>query len=157
MKTFLCILLVLGFTCLPEISYSNDADERAIIGYWVTVDDETGEYRSKVRIFRATNGKYYGRIKDILNPEPGRENPDCDNCTGRYSHYKTTDGKVIGITFLRALEYNPATKRYENGTIFDPEKGREYRCEVWLDENTLNVRGIHWTGISRTQYWQPLD
>ena len=27
---------------------------------------------------------------------------------------------------------------YKGGTILDPEKGKEYKCKIWLDENDKN-------------------
>lgn len=151
------LILVMGFLFISANLAENPSAELAIVGNWQTIDDETLKPRSVVRIFRATNGKYYGRIEQILNPDPGREDPDCDNCKGKFSHYRTPDGKVVGITFLRSLEFNPRTNRWDSGTIFDPQKGREYRCEVWLEDNQLMVRGIHWTGLSRTQVWHPVE
>ena len=135
---------------------ANPIGERAIVGNWQTIDDETNEARSIVRIFRSSDGLYYGRIVELLNREPGDEDPECENCTGKYAHYATSDGKVIGTIFLRGLEFNPDRQRWARGTIFDPEKGREYRSEVWLEDNVLKVRGIHWSGISRTQEWHPV-
>jgi uncharacterized protein (DUF2147 family) len=34
-------------------------------------------------------------------------------------------------------------KSWENGTIYDPENGSTYSCEINMtDENTLDVRGF---------------
>ena len=153
----LSTMLLASFVLAGLNTTANPLNERAIVGNWQTIDDETNEARSIVRIFRSADGLYYGRITEILNPEPGEENPDCDNCTGRYAHYATSDGKVIGVVFLRGLEFNPDRQRWTGGTIFDPERGREYRSEVWLEDNVLKVRGIHWSGISRTQEWLPAN
>ncbi len=152
MRTTLFLLIFSLFLVVNnKIAYS--ANPRAIAGNWETIDDETQKPKSIVRIYKASDGKFYGKIVELLNPEPGKEDPDCEKCEGKYSHYKTSNGKIVGTIFLRGLEYNEEDNIWENGTIFDPKKGKEYSCEVSLDGNTLNVRGIHWTGLSRTQYW----
>ncbi|MBS4012941.1 MAG: DUF2147 domain-containing protein [Bacteroidetes bacterium] len=150
---FLFVLMAIVLIASKSVAYSNNP--RAIVGLWQTIDDETQLPKSIVKIYRGSDGKYYGKIEKLLNPEPGREDPDCEKCTGKFSHYKTSNGKTIGVIFLRGLEYNEKRNRWESGTIFDPKKGKEYSCELWLDGTTLNVRGIHWTGLSRTQYWHP--
>ena len=37
-----------------------------ILGEWITVDDNSGEHKSVVRIYQADNGKYYGDIIERL-------------------------------------------------------------------------------------------
>ncbi len=153
------ILFLLAVTILAGINtaIAKPSGARAVVGYWETIDDETQKPKSIVRIYRASDGKYYGRIEELLNPEPGREDPECEKCSGKYSHYKTSNGKVIGTIILRGLEYNADSKKWENGTIFDPKKGKEYKCEVWLEDSGLRLRGIHWTGLSRTQNWNKVE
>lgn len=146
------LLLALGLM-LPGLSQAQSEPDR-IIGMWQTTDDETGEAKSVVRIYKDSNGKYHGRIERLLNRQPGDENPDCKNCSGKNAKYRARDNKVIGIVFVRDLEYNPDRKRWEKGSIFDPAKGSEYRCEVWLEKGILKVKGMHWTGLSRTQDWK---
>ena len=44
---------------------------------------------------------------------------------------------------------------YKGGTILDPQKGKEYDCKIWLEEddtNKLNVRG-YISFLFRTQNW----
>ena len=46
--------------------------------------------------------------------------------------------------------------RYEDGTIFDPEKGKTYNAKLWIDEDNrdvLKVRG-YIAFLFRTQEWQ---
>ena len=37
-----------------------------ILGEWITVDDNTGEQKSVVRIYQAADGKYYGDIIQLF-------------------------------------------------------------------------------------------
>lgn len=127
-----------------------------IVGKWKTIDDETGDVKSIVRLYKATDGKYYGKIEEILKANDGNLNPDCTECKGKMEKYKTENGKTIGVIFVRALNYNANKKRWSGGYIFDPKKGSEYSCEMWIEGGNLQVKGIHWTGLSRTQTWLPV-
>ena len=44
---------------------------------------------------------------------------------------------------------------YKNGTIFDPEHGKKYKCRLMLTENPdiLQVRG-YIAFLYASQYWQ---
>ena len=43
-----------------------------ILGEWITVDDNSGEQKSVVRIYQADNGKYYGCNYQLKSA------PDCN-------------------------------------------------------------------------------
>ena len=114
-------------------------------GRWKTIDDDTGEARSIVEIYKK-NDKLYGRIAEVLKPEPGKEL--CTKCEGA-DHNKP----IKGLTIMKDMEKDG--DEYDDGTIFDPESGKTYRCKIWLDEdnpNILNVRG-YIAFLFRTQEW----
>ena len=48
-----------------------------IEGKWKTIDDETGKPKSIVEIFKKTDGKYYGKISQLLIKP---ENNNCVKC-----------------------------------------------------------------------------
>ncbi|MBV6655745.1 MAG: DUF2147 domain-containing protein, partial [Mameliella sp.] len=114
-------------------------------GLWKTIDDETGEAKSYVEIYK-DGGKYYGKIsKLLLFPQ----NKVCDACTGKHK-----GKKLVGMIIVDNLE--PYKDYWKNGTIMDPESGGEYGCSVWFEDgkpDELKVRGKHWTGLYRTQTW----
>ena len=43
-----------------------------ILGSWKTIDDATGKAKSIVRIYKAKNGKVYGKIEKLLDLAPRR-------------------------------------------------------------------------------------
>ena len=129
-------LLVLSL----QISFAQD-----VIGKWKTIDDETGEAKSIVEIYKE-NGKIYGKVVDILDPE--KRAGVCEKCK---DHRK--DKPVLGMKIIDGLEKDD--DEYEGGKILDPEKGKEYKCKIWLDEddkNKLYVRG-YIAFFYRTQNW----
>ena len=117
-----------------------------IYGKWKTIDDETGEEKSIVEIYQK-EGKVYGKIIDILNPKD--RDALCDKCEG--NEYNQP---VLGLILLKNM--NKEGKYYKNGTIFDPERGKKYKCRIALnsnDPNVLEVRG-YLAFFYATQYWE---
>ena len=127
----------------PILVFSQD-----IFGKWKTIDDETGEEKSIVEIYEENN-IVFGRIIEILNPD--RKDALCDKCEGSDKN-KPISGMVILKNMVKDDEY------YEGGTIFNPSKGKQYKCKLWLnedDKNVLNVRG-YIAFLFVTQYWKRL-
>jgi len=49
------------------------------------------------------------------------------------------DKPILGLVILKDL--SPGGDRYKGGTITDPEDGKVYTSELWLEGDTLKVRG----------------
>ena len=119
------------------------------IGTWKTWDDETGEAKSIVRIYKKTDGKLYGKIEKLLIKP---DNNNCVKCKG-----KLKNKPLIGLEILQGLEKDGS--EYGDGTITDPKTGKEYSCYIKLENpNKLKVRGyLGFSLIGRTQYWTRVD
>lgn len=118
------------------------------VGTWKTIDDETGKERSIVEIWQSSEGKLYGKVTQIVNKLPG-DHPEhlCQACEGNL-HMKS----IIGMVIVSNLQLKNGF--WQGGTILDPKKGTFYKCEMWVDgADKLKVKGIHWSGLSRTQTW----
>ena len=140
MKKILFLLLAfIGF------QFIHAQDE--ILGKWKTIDDETGQAKSIVEIYKQ-NGKYYGKIVKLLT----EENKDgiCRTCKGKYANKN-----ILGLVILKDLEYDADDKEWEDGTIMDPKNAKEYSVYLALVQpDKLKVRGyIGFSLIGRTQYW----
>jgi len=85
-------------------------------------------------------------IVEILNPD--RKDALCEKCEG-----DEKNKPIVGLTIIKDMR--KSGDEYKSGTIFDPQKGKEYKCKLWVDEddaNTLNVRG-YIAFLYRTQNW----
>ncbi len=117
-----------------------------VTGKWKTIDDETGEAKSIVEIYKQ-NGKVYGKVVEILNP--AKKNATCEKCPAE------AKGKPIeGLVILKGLEKDG--DEYSGGTILDPNNGKVYKCLIALESpNELKVRGyVGFSLLGRSQYWQ---
>ncbi|SUX48082.1 DUF2147 domain-containing protein [Chryseobacterium indoltheticum] len=119
-----------------------------IEGKWKTIDDETKQAKSIVEIYKKSDGKYYGKVSQLLIK------PTNPNCTGCKDDRK---GKpILGLEIIRGLEKDG--DEFTNGTITDPKTGKTYKCTITKSGDKLNVRG--YMGVSllgRTQVWQKVN
>ena len=141
MKKTLLSVFVLMF-----LAVSASAQVYKIVGKWKTIDDKDGSEKSIVNIFKASDGKYYGKVEKLFK-EPNKK---CTECEG-----ENKDKPVLGMTVLNNMVEKDGT--LTGGTIIDPANGKVYKCNVSLDTNTgkLKVRGsLDKRGvIGRTQHW----
>ena len=86
----LTVFLVMAVT----FSMMSFSQMNKIVGKWKTIDDADGSEKSIVYIFKATNGKYYGKIEHLFkNPEKL-----CTECTG------SNKGKpILGLLILNEM------------------------------------------------------
>ncbi|PWK17976.1 DUF2147 domain-containing protein [Xanthomarina spongicola] len=120
-----------------------------IFGKWKTIDDETGEAKSTVEIYKK-DGKVFGKIIEIYNSKD--RDALCANCEG--TEYNKP---VLGLTIIKNLTQDGIY--FKNGTIFDPEDGKTYKCRLSLDEDNpdiLLVRG-YISFLYATQYWERIE
>ena len=134
-------LVIVLFLLVTNFCFS-----QSVIGKWKTVDDETGKEKSIVEIYEK-DGKIYGRIIEILEPE--NRYKKCTLCQGT-----DKDKPIMGLIFIKGLTKNG--DEFSGGKILDPKNGKSYKCYITLEgDDKLKVRG--YIGISlfgRTQYWK---
>ncbi len=111
-------------------------------GVWRTVDDQTGQAKSLVRITNE-GGKYVGRIQQLFGGNV------CDKCEGSYK------GKNLsGVTVLWGVSSEGGNK-YGGGTIMDPKNDKRYKVALTDNGNTMVVRGyVGVSALGRNQTWQ---
>ncbi|OGB32024.1 MAG: hypothetical protein A3F78_04285 [Burkholderiales bacterium RIFCSPLOWO2_12_FULL_61_40] len=121
-------------------------------GLWKTIDDNTGNVRSLIRITQV-NGEYNGTIEKLFRTPDQDQNPKCDKCEGALK-----DKPITGMTILTGLRQDGS--EFADGKILDPENGKVYSSKASLDDNgkKLEVRGF--IGVSlfgRSQTWVRAD
>ena len=136
MKTSI-LFLIISFFILELL---NAQDPNKIVGFWLTQEGD-----SQVKIFKATNGKYYGKIvwldepfEDDGSPKVDDENPD----------EKLQSRPIMNLLLLKSFKYDEKNDEWNDGTIYDPKTGNTYKCYIWFEEdpNILHVKG--YIGVS---------
>ncbi len=131
-----CILSLFGVLSFAQIE-----------GKWKTIDDETGKPKSIVEIFKKNDGKYYGKISQLLIKP---ENNNCVKCKD-----DRKNKPLIGLEIIRGLSKDG--NEFGGGTITNPKDGKSYKTEIVRDGNTLKVKAIVLGIAVKTQTWHKVD
>lgn len=138
MKKILLTISLIALTVMTAVAQD-------VTGKWKTIDDETGQAKSVVEIYKQ-NGKIYGKVVEIF--DASKRDLNCVECTG-----SDKNKPIMGLVIIKGLQKDD--DEYNGGTITDPNNGKVYKCYIELDgANTLNVRGyIGFSLLGRTQTW----
>jgi uncharacterized protein (DUF2147 family) len=142
LKTLLAVLLLLG---TRQYALAQDAIERL----WYNE-----EKTAKIQIFKATDGKFYGKIVWLKEPNNEEGKPKTDK---KNPDKAKRANPIMGLQMLKGFKKDDAT-HYEDGTIYDPKNGKTYSCKITRKGDLLDVRG--YMGISligRTTTWTKAD
>ena len=118
-----------------------------IEGKWKTIDDETGKPKSIVEIFKKSDGKYYGKINQLLIKP---ENNNCVKCKD-----DRKNKPLVGMEVIRGL--SKIDDEFVNGTITNPKDGKSYKTEVVKEGNKLKVKAIVFGIAMKTQTWEKVN
>jgi len=119
------------------------------VGLWKTIDDETKNEKSHVRISES-GGVLTGTIEKLL--DPSKQDSKCDKCTD-----ERKDKPVLGMTIVRNVKKNADDDGlWDGGEILDPNNGKVYKVRMKPADGgkKLDVRGyIGAPLLGRTQTW----
>lgn len=107
------------------------------------------EKTGKIQIFKATDGKFYGKLVWLKEPNrDGKPKTDIKNPDAA-----RRNDPILGLQLLKGFSKEDE-HHYEGGTVYDPKSGKTYSCKMTLNNKTLEVRG--YVGLSmfgRTTTW----
>ena len=133
------LLFLIGSTSLSAGTWASDAKLAQAAGNWLTEPRD-----GIIQVTVAADGKMEGRI--VGGNHPGLADEKNSDPTRRKLVLR---GQVI----MRDMKYD-GDGHWSGGTIYDPKKGREFKCQVeLLAAGALKVRGyvgISLFGISQT-------
>ena len=131
---------------LLTIGMSANAQIKAILGDWRTVDDKTGEKRSIVTIYKGSDGLYYGKISKMLMYTD--LDLKCDQCKG-----EDYNAPIEGLVIIRGMKAEDG--QLVGGKVLDPESGKFYYGNIYLKDGKLVLRGsLDKRGfLGRNQTW----
>ena len=122
--------LVLAFTASAACAQASP------VGLWKTIDDETKQEKSLVRITESA-GVLSGRIEKIV--DPAKQDSVCDKCEDARKGQK-----VLGMTIVEGVKKNADEPYWDGGTILDPNNGKTYKVRMTPKDGgkALEVRGF---------------
>ncbi len=107
------------------------------------------EKTAKIKVYKATDGKFYGKIVWLKEPNrDGKPKTDINN-----PDKARQNDPVMGLLILKGFKKD-GEKGYEDGKIYDPTNGKTYSCKMTLDGDVLDVRGyVGFSLLGRTTKW----
>lgn len=138
------IIAILSLVFVSALVTAQPDGDR-ILGIW-----QTGSGKGRISITRYGE-KYGGKIVWLREPNDAAGKPKVDDRNpdpAKRSAPKLGLNNLLGFTFEGNGEYG-------NGTIYDPENGKTYKCVMTLEnDDALKVRGyIGISLIGRTDTW----
>ncbi len=154
---FVFTLTFCALAALPFTAARADGPADELLGQWYTEDDG-----SKVLVVKK-NGKYYGKIIWLDEPLYDKDHEEA----GKPKHDRKNRDKslqwrpIIGLQVLKDFKYDAGDRVWDSGTIYDPDVGKTYKCEIKFKTNpkaeggkSLSVRGyIGIPALGRTTEW----
>jgi uncharacterized protein (DUF2147 family) len=106
------------------------------VGLWKTIDDETRQEKSFVRIVESA-GVLAGKIERLV--DPAKQDSKCDKCTDARK-----DQKVLGMMIIEGVKKAADEDYWDGGTILDPNNGKVYKVRLTPKDGgkALQVRGF---------------
>lgn len=149
MKRSIFWIAPLAIMLIASAAYTESAEDQ-ILGHWYTDKQE-----AKVEVTKK-DGKFFGKLVWLKEPkyEAGDPEAGVDKHDRENPDEKLRSRPILGLQILKDFTY-AGGNRWENGTIYDPESGKTYKCKMWFEEkDKLNVKG--YVGVSllgRTTLW----
>jgi uncharacterized protein (DUF2147 family) len=149
--TITAALLVISLAFASSANAQSKADK--ILGYYLTFDDETGAEKSQVQIYKDANGKYYGKIVWLKEPNKNGK-PKVDD---KNPDVKLQTRPVMGLEMLKGFKFDESENEWSDGSIYNPSSGKTYNSYINFESATkVKVRGFigaSWMGLGKTVYW----
>ena len=115
------------------------------VGKWKTMDEKSGKVVSEVQVYEE-GGKLFGKITGLTEPTDKQgKAKTCTKCQGA-----DKDKPIVGLVIIQGL--TPSGESYKGGTILDPDDGKVYKAEIWVEGGKLKVRGALGP-FYKTQTW----
>ena len=130
----------------------------------IEADDVRGTYwnsekTAHIRIYRAKDGLYYGKIDKLVEPNnaDGTPKKDAENPD---ESLKSRDR--LGMLIMKGFRWNADESKWEDGTIYDPNNGKTYDGYMYYtgeNKDVLNLRGyvMGMTWLGRTSQWERIE
>jgi len=152
-KIIATVIAVLAFT---GAAFAADPVE----GFWLSVDDKTGEIKSGWEIYE-NNGYMYGKMLSAVGSSSTTKATRCrDSYAGFPVAGKVNQLPLLGTPWMFGLRRESPGK-WTNGNIVNPEDGNMYKLSLIhhpadgkkFQQEALEIRG-QLLVFSGSQYWK---
>ena len=146
MKTIYKVLFL--FLLAPIFSNAQQADD--VLGTWINPSGE-----GKIKVIKVGDA-YFGNLVWLKNPLTKMGQPKLDD---QNPDPAKRSRKKLGLLLLTNFKFDPNSKEWTDGQIYDPKNGKTYSCKMTMQgKDVLDIRGF--MGISligRTETWKRVE
>lgn len=105
---------------------------------------------AKIQVYKGQDGKFFGKVVWLKYPLMADGRPKIN---GYSPHPEQRNDPIIGLLILRNFK-KVGKVTYEGGTVYDPENGKTYDCNLTYKGNKLLVRGyVGFSMFGKTTTW----
>ncbi len=136
------LVILMLFAVVAGVSYAQSGIERT----WYNQ-----EKSSKIQIYKATDGLYYGKIVWLKDENDSKGNPRTDV---NNSNEKLRQTPMMNLLILKKFK-NTGENTFEDGTVYDPVSGKTYCGKLTLQGNQIKLKGFicGMSLLGRTSTW----
>jgi len=152
MTRLFTLLILISSSWIGTLAQNAQSDE--VRGtYW------NAEKTSHIRIYRAKNGKYYGKIEYLKEPNDENGNPKTDP---ENPDKELRSRSRLGMVIMNSFSWSESESRWQDGTIYDPVSGNTYDGYMYFkgeNRTVLYLRGymLGMTWLGRTSEWTRVE
>lgn len=125
-------------------------------GYWISVDDSSGERLSIIEVKKLVDGTYTGTIAYRYPRIGGTTLTHCVKCPEPFKNKP-----ILGLQIAWGLKEDPNNPgKYIDGQVMEPKSGKIYKGKVNMSADGKRMRMRGYMGVSafgRTQVWIRTD
>ncbi len=133
-KTVVLALITMVATLFAKPVFAQAQAGDGIIGVWLNQDKD-----AHISVYRANNGKYYGKIAWLQRPNDADGKPRCDvNNVNAEAKKKP----LMGTLIINGFEFDEKSKEYVNGKVYNSKDGKIYAGFLRLNaDGTVYMKG----------------
>jgi len=123
-------------------------DTNPILGQWKAYDKKTGVAINIVQLYMIKN-EVFGSIQQMLRQS--ERDAVCYECEG-----DDRNQPVEGLVILRNLR-NKSGFKYVNGKHTNIRNGKVSECQIWIDEDNMNILNVKYKGGGGVHQWKRIQ
>ena len=142
MRKYIYLLII----CL--VFEAIELNAQSVEGKWYSLDPDD-QKETIIELYKK-NDKLFGKVIALLQDED--KHKTCSKCPQQFK-----DKPILGLEILR--DFTLEDDRWTNGVILIPKNGKEYQCNISIDnEGRLVIRGyIGFSLLGRSTYWYRVE
>jgi uncharacterized protein (DUF2147 family) len=141
------ILLVFSLT----FSFLSFAQKDPVERIWMSA-----EKTSKIEIYKAVDGNFYGKVIWLKEPNDKKGKPKLDQ---QNKDEKVRSQPIMGLLIIKKFKKSATVNEYEEGTVYDPNNGKTYCAKLTLKGKELKLHGFicGFTWLGRSTTWNLVE